>query len=186
MRRHKMTAAAALLLSLGLFVFCGCARKQPQQEQEPQRTESQRGPLDVDKVSYLVHSGDPNHVELYIITSDLKVTCYSIDPEDGSDLDYLEGELPSEDRYDVSEFEISETSWSSMVNVLTRVDFMNLSEELPAPEGTYDAAAVYIRVETSGEVHTSGGYAAGTSSDDSDHQRFAEARQYIDNALNDN
>ena len=68
------------------------------------------------------------------------------------------------------------------MNVLTRVNFMELKEDLSTTETVYDGSTSYIKVETADAVHTSGGYAAGVSNN-SDNKRYAEARQYIINAL---
>lgn len=143
----------------------------------------QRGPLDVKKVTYVEYGGDTNHVEMYVITSDHKVTQYSINPD--KNYDYLAGELPPEDYYELKEYEMSEMSWTSMVNVLTRVNFMELKEDLSAGGDICDASSFYIKVETSDANHSSGGYAAGLI-DDSIGRRFAEARQSIMKALDGN
>ena len=170
MDRLKRIVAAMLLLTF-IFASAGCGQNK------------QRGPLDVKKVTYVEYSGYINYVEVYIITSDRKVTKYSVYPEDGH-YDYLAGELPSEDKYEVKEYETSELSWTSLVNVLTRVNFMELKEDLSTTEIIDDASSYDIKVETSDAVHTSGGYAAGLT-DDSDNRRFAEAQQYIRNAVRD-
>ena len=170
MKKTKKLITTLLLFSICILVFAGC------------NGNGQRGPLDVKKVTYVVHSGDVHHVEVTIITSDRKVTQYSINPKTNESYNYLEGELPPEDCYTVTEFEMSELSWSSMVNVLTRVNFMELKEDLSTTETVYDGSTSYIKVETADAVHTSGGYAAGVSNN-SDNKRYAEARQYIINAL---
>ena len=83
---EKIKTIVVLLLSLSIFAFPGCSR------------ERRRGPLDVLRVTYVACGGDINHVEVFIITSDRKVTQYSIEPEPDKSYDYLAGELPSEDR----------------------------------------------------------------------------------------
>lgn len=170
MERIKRAIAAVILLSLSIFSFAGCATKQA------------RGPLHVKKVTYVIYGGDINHDEVYVITSDRKVTQYSVDPEADKRYDYIAGEFPSEDKYEVKEYEMTELSWTSMVNVLTRVNFMEIQEDLNATGDICDACTYYIKVETSDASHTAGGYAAGMS-EGYQHKNFAEARQYITSAL---
>ena len=45
-----------------------------------------------------------------------------------------------------------------------------------------DGASLYIRVETTDSVNTSGGYMAGYD-DNADSRRFAKAREMIENAI---
>ena len=170
MEEIKRIIVAILVLTIGVSIFSGCGQKR------------QRGPLDVKKVSYLVYCGGIDRIELYIITSDYKVKEYSMCSDPNNNYDYIDGELPPEGQYELKEYEISELSWTSMVNVLTRVNFMELKEDLKPKDIIDDASSYYIKVETADAVHTSGGYAAGLSGG-SDHDRFAEARQYICNAL---
>ena len=118
---------------------------------------------------------------MYVITPDLKVQKYDIRPEIDKTYDYLAGELPSEDHYDVTEYEITDTEWSSIVNVLTRVDFMALDEEMSTKDIVDDGASYYIKVETSDSTHISGGYCAGIDNDPVSN-RFAKAMEMIDNA----
>ena len=162
--------AAVIAATLFTLAFTGCF------------TNNKRGPLDVKEVSYLVYYEDIGHVIYYVITDDYKVTKYSIFPEDDKTYDYFAGELPSEDQYKVTESEIDESGWSSIVNVLTRVDFMNLLDEFP-PANVKDGATYYIQVETADGNHRSGGYEAGYSKDP-ENRRFSEARQHIEYALN--
>ena len=170
MKKTKKLIATLLLFSICILTFAGCSGNK------------QRGPLDVKKVTYLVYCGDVNRVELTIITSDRQVTQYSITPQTNEKYDYLAGELPPENEYTIKEFEMSELSWSSMVNVLTRVNFMELKEDLTTTEQIVDGSTSYIKVETADAVHTSGGYAAGVSKDNAN-KRYAEAKQYINSAL---
>ena len=142
----------------------------------------QRGPIDVNRITYVVYPGGICHVDMYILTSDLHVKKYSIDPEGDKNYDYLAGELPSEDRYEVTEYEMSDLQWSSIVNILTRVNFMELNEDMSTKDEVYDGSSFYIRVETSDSANTSGGYVAGYD-DDPDSRRFAEARQAIESAI---
>ena len=170
MEKLKKTVITVLVAALLVFAFAGCTEKH------------ERGPLKVTKVTYLVFSGDQPDVELYVLTKDLKVKQYNIRPEIGKTYDYLGGELPPEDCYEVTEFEIEESKWESMVNVLTRVNFMELLEEFTW-DGSDDAPTYYIRVETEDAVHTSGGYNAGYKKDP-ENKRFYEAQLYIKHALN--
>lgn len=171
MDKFKKIIAAILVLTLGVSVITGCGQKK-----------QQRGPLDVKKVCYLVYLGGIDRIELYVITSDYKVKEYSMSSDPNNKYDYINEELPPEGQYELKEYEISELSWTSMVNVLTRVGFMEIKEDLSAKGDIDDASSYYIKVETADAVHISGGYAAGTSGG-SDNTNFEEARQYIRNAL---
>ncbi|MCR5292453.1 MAG: hypothetical protein K6E28_06160 [Eubacterium sp.] len=142
-----------------------------------------RGPLDVKKVTYVAYNGELPQAEVYVLTPDYKVTQYSVETDTEGHYDYLAGELPSEDKYEMKEYEISESEWTNLVNILTRVNFMEIKEELPYSEGTCDAGSFYIQVETSEGIHKSGGYAAGIEKD-SDNRRFEEARTTVCDILN--
>ena len=168
MERFKKIFTSVLVAAFCIFAFAGCVKKQ------------ERGPLDVKKVTYLIYVGDQPIVKLYILTDDHKVTQYDIRTDDNKQYDYLAGELPPADQYEVKEYEIEGSGWESMVNVLTRVDFMNLLEEFT--DYGADASTYYIKVETADGVHTSGGYGAGMKQDP-ESRRFSEARQYIEKAL---
>ncbi|MCR5801961.1 MAG: hypothetical protein K6G57_06485 [Lachnospiraceae bacterium] len=88
--------------------------------------ENQKAAPDVKTVRYLVYYGGVCHVDMYIFTPDLNVKKYSINPEGDKNYDYFAGELPSEDRYEVTEIKISDAQWSDIVDTLTRVNFMEL------------------------------------------------------------
>ena len=142
-----------------------------------------REPLDVKKITYLVYYGGLLKVDMYIITSDLKAEKYSINPEPDKHYDYLAGELPSEGLYEITEFEVSDSEWSGIADVLTGVNFMELEEDMSTKDIVDDGASYFIMVETSNAVNISGGYVAGYD-DDPDSRRFAEAREMIENAIN--
>ena len=187
MERLKKIIVAGLILLIGLFSLTACSKTSRTEDSgkssETTWTQISRGPLDVKKVTYLVYCGGLPDVEMYIITSDLKVKKYSIHPSDYDiHYDYLAGELPPEDQYEITEFDITDTEWSSIVNVLTRVDFMTLKEDMSTKDIVDDGSSYYIRVETSNSVNTSGGYCAGWG-DDADCRGFEEAREMIDNAV---
>lgn len=174
MERLKKAVVAGLVLLMGLVSLSACGRTNSPQ--------SARGPLDVKKVTYLVYHGGLPNVDMYIITSDLKAKKYSIKPEGDKTYDYLAGELPSKDLYEITEFGISDTAWSSIVNVLTRVDFMALDEDTSTKELIDDGSSYYIKVETSDSVNVSGGYVAGYD-DNAESRRFAKAKEMIENAI---
>ena len=174
MERLKKAVVAGLVLLMGLVSLSACGRTNSPQ--------SSRGPLNVKKITYLVYCGGLPDVYLYIFTSDLKVKKYSIKPEGDKTYDYLAGELPSKDLYEITEFKISDMDWSSIVNVLTRVDFMALDEDTSTKELIDDGSSYYIRVETSDSVNVSGGYVAGYD-DNAESRRFAQAKEMIENAI---
>jgi hypothetical protein len=182
MERLKKTVAAGLIFVIGLFALTSCSKtvEPARTKATTETTQISRGPLDVTKVTYLIYVGGLANVKMYVITPDLKVQKYDIWPEVDKTYDYLAGELPSEDHYDVTEYEITDTEWSSIVNVLTRVDFMALDEDTSTKELVDDGPCLCIKVETSDSTHISGGYYAGLD-DDPDSRRFAEAREMIEN-----
>ena len=183
MERLKKTVAAGLIFVIGLFALTSCSKtvEPARTKATTETTQISRGPLDVTKVTYLIYCGGLHNVKMYVITPDLKVQKYDIWHEIDKTYDYLAGELPSEDRYDVTEYEITDTEWSNIVNVLTRVDFMALDEDTSSKDLVDDGASLYIKVETSDSTHISGGYCAGID-DNPDSRRFAEAREMIQNA----
>ena len=184
MERLKKLVVAGLVLLIGLFALTSCSKaiRTQSSSRTSETTQISRGPLEVTKITYLVYCGGLNKVEMYVFTPDLKVEKYSIYPEGDKTYDYLAGELPSDDLYEITEFEISDLEWSSMVNVLTRVNFMELKEDVSDTTGTDDGSSFYIKVETADGEHVSGGYNAGYP-DDSESRRFAEAKEYIQNAV---
>ncbi len=187
MEKLKKAVAAGLILLIGLIPLTACGKtkqtEEPARSSEVTQAQVSRGPLNVEKVTYLVYIGGLPNVEMYIITSDLKVEKYDIKPLDyDKHYDYFEGELPPEDQYELTEYEISDLEWSSIVNVLTRVNFMELDEDMSTKEIIDDGASLYIRVETTDSVNTSGGYMAGYD-DNADSRRFAKAREMIENAI---
>lgn len=169
MDKFKKILVTVLAAVLCVFAFAGCTGQSPKE------------PLDVKKVSYLIYCGDIQEVRMYVITSDRKVTQYIIWPEDGMDYDYFAGELPTPDKYEVTESEMTEENWKSMVDGLTEANFMTILEEF-TNNGAMDASTYYIRVETSDGVHQSGGYNAG-GSQDPESRRYSDARQAIERAL---
>ena len=188
MERLKRFIVAGLILLIGLFPLTACNKTSRTQgsTDSPETTRAQisRGPLDIKKVTYLIYCGGLPDVEMYIITSDLKVEKYYIKPDiyDATYYDYLAGELPPEGQYEVTEYEITDLDWSSIVNILTRVNFMELDEDMSTKDLVDDGSSYYIMVETADSVHTSGGYCAGID-DNADSRRFAEAREMIENAI---
>lgn len=139
--------------------------------------------LDIKKVTFVKYSGDTRTIEMYIFNSDYRVDKYIINPKGDSKFDLLDGELPTKDEYSVKQLEITEESWTDLVNVLSRVSFMELEEELPYDE-VYDAPSYYIQVETVDAVHKSGGYNAGEGKDNSN-ERFKEVLDVLDDITKD-
>jgi hypothetical protein len=174
MERLKRTVAAGLIMVIGLFSMAAC-RKMDQ-------SKSSRGPLKIKKISYLVYYGGAPDVDLYVITSDQTVMQYSYKPEGDKTYDYLGGELPPDGWHRRFQFAITESEWTSIVNVLTRVNFMELKKDTGTKEHADDGSSYYIKVETGDSANVSGGYLAGYDSD-SDSRRFAQARDMIERAL---
>ena len=186
MVRLKNSIVAGLVLLTGLFVLTSCSNLiRPQSSGGTSETaQISREPLDVKKVTYLVYYGGLPNVDMYIITSDLKAKKYSINPETDKHYDYLAGELPSEGLYEITEFEISDSEWSGMADVLTGVNFMELDEDMSTKDIIDDGSSYYIMVETTDAKNISGGYVAGYD-DDPDSRRFEEARQMIESTIKD-
>ena len=166
----KKILASVLITLFCLVSLCACALSRP--------NVGSRGPLDVKSVTYVIYCGGICKVDMYVITSDLKVAKYEIYPEGNISYDYFAGELPSEDRYEIKEYEISEEDWESLINVLTRVNFMELKEDLSTNETIYDGSSYYIGVETPDGTNISGGYMAGYDKNSAS-KRFAEAQEMI-------
>ena len=155
--------------ALCAFVLAGCLNS------------GKKETLKVKKVSYLVLTQSVCRAEFYVITDARKVTQYSITPEGDKTYDYFAGELPPKGMYKVTEYEIDEQSWESIVNELTRTDFMKLLEEFP-PVNSDDGSTYYIQVETEDGIHKSGGYEAGFRKDP-ENKKFSDIRQCIAKAL---
>ena len=187
MEKFKKAIVAGLILLMGLFSLTACSKTNQTQasrsSSESTTTQVSREPLEVKKITCLVYCGGLPHVIIYIITSDLKVEKYYIKLERYDVYyDYLAGELPPEDQYEITEFEITDQEWSSIVNVLTRVNFMELDEDVSTESIVDDASSCFIMVETSDSVHTSGGYCPGIDDNDNS-RRFAEAWEMIYNTV---
>ena len=187
MEIFKKAIVAGLILLMGLFSLTACSKTNQTEvsrgSSESTTTQVSRGPLEVKKITYLIYCGGLPDVEMYIITSDLKVEKYYIKPDRYDvNYDYLAGELPPEGQYEITEYEITDEEWSSIVNVLTRVNFMELEEDMSTKDIVDDASSEYIMVETSDSVHTSGGYCPGID-DNADSRRFAEAKEMIGNVI---
>lgn len=180
MNRFKKLSAV-LISVMCLFSLASCGSTDGSGTAEETRTA--RGAMKVSKVTYCVYYGDRPEVDMYVLTPDLKGQRYNLQADESISAEYLTGELPSEDLYDLTEFEISENDWSSIVNVLTRVDFMTLPADMTSKQDIQDGSVCYISVEANGSANISGGYEAG-SDDDPDSRRFAEAREYIEHAIN--
>lgn len=160
-----------MLLLAGSFVGCGLIQK--------------RGPLDIQKVSYSIGGGDTGFLKVYVITSD-EVVLYDF-KDSGSDLDgydYFTEGLPSKGEYTVSTHKVTKDEWTNLVNVLTRVNYMEIPEKLPEPENVYDGCTYYIQVETADGIHKAGGYEAGYEKD-SDSRRFKGALEPINLIIGD-
>ena len=186
MERLKKLVVAGLVLLIGLFALTSCSKaiRTQSSSRTSETTQISRGPLEVTKITYLVYVGGLNKVEMYVFTPDLKVEKYSIYPEGDKTYDYLAGELPSEGLYEITEFEISDSEWSGMADVLTGVNFMELDEDMSTKDIIDDGASYYIMVETTDAKNISGGYVAGYD-DDPDSRRFEEARQIIESTIKD-
>ncbi len=187
MEKFKRIIVAGLILLTGLFSLTACSKTNQTQasrgSSESTTTQVSRGPLEVKKITYLIYCGGLPDVEMYIITSDLKVEKYYIKPDRYDvNYDYLAGELPPEGQYEITEYEITDDEWSSIVNVLTRVNFMELDEDVSTESVVDDGSSYYIMVETSDAVHTSGGYCPGIDDNDNS-RRFAEAWEMIYNTV---
>lgn len=166
----RICLIGSMFLLAGSLVGCGLSRK---------------GPLDIQKVTYSVGGGDTGFLKIYVMTSD-EVVLYDF-RKSGSDLDgydYFTDGLPSEDEYTVSAQEVTEHEWTNLANVLTRVNFMEIPEDLPEPEGVYDGCTYYIQVETAEGIHKAGGYEAGYEKD-SDSRRFRSALEPINLIIGD-
>ncbi|MCR4566715.1 MAG: hypothetical protein K5769_01590 [Pseudobutyrivibrio sp.] len=139
--------------------------------------------LEIKRVTYMVHSGDTPELYIYVITPE-SVKYYDIYPTSSGQYDWFAGELPPEDEYTLEEYDISEQAWTNMENVLKRVNFMNLPEEIKGGDA-FDGSSRYIQVETADGKHISGGYIAGDGIGPTN-TRFKRAVEAIGLAINNN
>ncbi len=166
----KKIGAAGLAFVTGSCMLAGCSREK-----------HSRGPLELKKVTYVCYAGDVEEVSVYVFTPDLKLREYETYPENVGKYDYPEGELPPEDQYTLKDYDIEETYWNNLALVFTRVNIMELDEEIPEGKG-YDLESTYIRVETEDAVNKTGGYGAGLE-DDSVSRRYSSAEDAIQYGL---
>ena len=170
MEKIKKIIATMLAVVICAFTLCACDGA------------SKRGPLDIKQITYVVHPGDMNTVYMYVFTPDMKLSKYTITPDDNKTYDYLNGELPPEECCKIDEYEMEEPIWTSIKNIFTRVDIMNLKEDMSSVQGADDGSSYYIKIETEDGVNETGGFAAGED-DDSDSRRFSEARGILEEAI---
>lgn len=134
---------------------------------------------DVKKISYVGYCGDQDCGTVLVITSDCKVKQYDI-TWDYKYPDLFAGKLPSEDKYKLTEYQISEEEWDALVNALNENRFAQLPEDISI-EG-YDMPTSYIQVETADGVYRSGGYGASLG-DGGKNKRFDAVRNELYNII---
>jgi len=98
--------------------------------------------------------------EVFVITPDYMVkqydfTLYWIN----NSFDYFSDPLPPENEYKLTEWQITETSWNNMTEVLRKNRVFRLPDEI-APVKGEDFGSYYIEVAANGITHKSGGYGA--------------------------
>ncbi len=126
--------------------------------------EKNREPLNVSKVTYICYAGDIQCCSMYVFTSDCHAKMYDIQYSRNKGYDLAGGEMPPEDEYTVTDFNISEEAWKEITDAVTKADFMHMDEELPRVDA-FDAPSYYVKVEAGGDVHVSGGCNAGFGKD---------------------
>lgn len=130
---------------------------------------------DVQKISYIGYCGDQDCGTVLVITSDRKVKQYDI-TWDYKYPDLFAGKLPSEDKYNLTEYQISEEEWNALINALDANSFMELPEDISV-EG-FDMPTSHIQVETADGVHKSGGYGAAYGDEDAN-KRFHAVQEEL-------
>ena len=142
----KKSISTFLIIML-LFTLNGCAKKN-------------YDPSNVERITLMrVEFFGPEY-KVFVITPDYMVkqydfTLYWIN----NSFDYLSDPLPPENEYDLTEWQITETSWNNMTEVLRKNRFFGLPEEIRPVRGE-DFGIYYIEVAANGITHKSGGYGA--------------------------
>ena len=161
MRKNVIALLAGILLIPLSLVGCGTQGKQLS---------------DVQKISYIGYCGHQADCgTVFVLTPDCSVKEYDI-TWDYKYTDLFAGKLPSEDEYELIEYQISEEKWNALINTMNENRFMALPEDISIKG--YDMSTAYIQVETADVVHKSGGYGASLGKDGK-HERF----QAIENEL---
>lgn len=159
MKKNVIALLAGILLIP--LTLAGCA------------TQQNNGTSDVLKITYIVLNSSQypfKDLSMIVATPDaVKVYIMGLDCFDQYDL--FAGELPPEDKYELTEYQISEEEWNVLINTLVENRFMELPEELTDGSDISGASTYYIQVETGNSVHRSGGYMAGYG-DNEEHKRF--------------
>ena len=161
--KKTMTALVAGIMFVAL-TLAGCS------------TQQNSSTSDVKKVTYIVLNSSqyPSENLSMTVATPGAVKVYVMGLDCFEQYDLFAGELPPEDEYELTEYQISKEEWNALINALDENRFMELPEELSKDERgipTLDASTYYIQVETGDGVHRSGGYMAGYG-DDEEHKRF--------------
>ena len=159
--KNKISKKLIAVLSISFLLIaqligCGAASKEPL--------------TGVTKVVYMSTGGDVDRVSFYILTDDLQVKGYEIQPYSDNKIDVFSGEIPP-DEYLEEEYSISQDAWDKLMEDLGQNDFMSMPEELPEVKA-YDGSAMEIQIETASGTHRTGGYLAGYGKGRY-HKRFA-------------
>ena len=148
--KNKISKKLIAVLSISFLLIaqlagCGAVSKEPL--------------TGVTKVVYMITIAEPHEVMAYILTDDLQVKGYEIQPYSDNKIDVFSGEIPP-DEYLEEEYSISQDAWDKLMEDLGQNDFMSMPEELPDVK-TCDGATMEIQVETASGTHKTGGYKAG-------------------------
>ena len=148
-----------------LFTFTGCSEKNYE-------------PSNVDYITIMHVKPDPVYYEVFTVSPDGGVKLYDFtlycmqNP-----FDYFTDPMPPESEYELSEWQIAENDWNSLIKVLEENRFFGLPDEIKPANG-FDYSTYYIEVGSNGDVHRSGGYGAGHGQDRTN-KRFMNIRDEI-------
>ena len=158
-RSMKKNTAYLIILTLGVIITIGCSHIK-------EKKHAQKADLKMDKVIYSYSYGDRYGFEITEITSDLCMKRYIITPDEDSEFNLQDGNLPSEEEYRCEEYQITEGDWNSIVDVISENDIMTIPEDISNSGDVHDGGYSYIEVENNDGSYKVGGYDASGGKED--------------------
>ena len=170
-----MKKLMAALLVAGLFgavALAGCAAG----------GEAKNESCEVTRIVLVSTGGDVNTLDAYVFEPEPSLTHVSLAPD--TDLSHVGEESPWPEEAELSRerLSISEADWQGLVDVVDKVDFMDLPEVIKVSDLVLDTPSYYINVKTTEGSHESGGYAAGFGSDDPN-ERFGKLHEALNDVI---
>lgn len=170
-----MKKLMAALLVAGLFgavALAGCAAG----------GEAKNESCEVTRIVLVSTGGDGNTLDAYVFEPEPSLTHVSLAPD--TDLSHVGEESPWPEEAELSRerLSISEADWQGLVDVVDKVDFMDLPEVIKVSDLVLDTPSYYINVKTTEGSHESGGYAAGFGSDEPN-ERFDKLHEALNDVI---